>query len=265
MNETVLLIPHFNNPSGLISSLSSIDKSECIDIVIVDDGSRRYKIEETVVNNSFKASGNITYLYLIENLGIEYALNLGLDFIIEQNKYKYIARLDCGDICLGKRFKIQEAFLREKPEIKLVGSNVICTNLEGVFLYKFLYPEKSEEIKNKMFLNSMFIHPGVMFATEVIAVVGKYPTNYKAAEDYAFFFKIVKKFKTANIQEFLLQYEINPSGISLSKRKLQVWSRIRIIIDNFYFGFWPIYGLLRNMILYILPNSLIQKIKNFKK
>ncbi len=263
MNESVLLITHFDNPVGLNASLSSIDKSEYIDVIIVDDGSKRYKIEETAVNDSFNANGKITCLYLKENLGIEYALNLGLDFILEQNRYKYIARIDCGDICLGKRFKIQETFLKENPEIKLVGSNAIAVSTENIYLYKTLFPENHLEIKNKMFINSMFLHPCIMFSTEVISVVGKYPTNYKAAEDYAFFFKIVKEYKTANIQEFLLQYEINPLGISLSKRKLQVWSRIRIIKDNFHFGFWPIYGLLRNILLYILPNSLIQKIKNF--
>jgi hypothetical protein len=116
-----------------------------------------------------------------------------------------------------------------------------------------------------MFTNAMFLHPTVMFAEEIIAMVGKYPTNYKAAEDYAFFFKIVKEFKTANLPEFLLQYEINPSGISFSKRKVQVWSRIRVIKANFYFGFWPVYGIIRNLILYILPHSIIQKIKRFKE
>lgn len=265
MNQTVLLIPHFNNPSGLNTTLFSIDESECVDVVVVDDGSRSYKIDEKVANNSFKANGNLHYLYLKENQGIEFALNFGLDFIIKQNIYKYIARIDCGDICLGKRFKIQETFLIENPVIKLVGTNAIAVSTENIFLYNTLFPENHLDIKNKMFINSMFLHPCIMFAAEVIAVVGKYPTNYKAAEDYAFFFKIVKEFETANIQEFLLQYEINPSGISLSKRKLQVWSRIRIVKDNFYFGFWPIYGLLRNIILYIIPNSIIQKIKNFKK
>jgi glycosyltransferase involved in cell wall biosynthesis len=264
MNEVVLLIPHFNSPQALKSSIESIDASEKIDIVIVDDGSKKHKIEEATLSSSFKANGSIIYLYLKDNLGIESALNYGLDYIKEQKQYHYIARLDCGDICLGKRFQKQASFLKSNPEIKLVGSNGFAVLPDGKFLYNLVYPENHDAIKNRMYVNSMFLHPCVMFASEVIDVVGKYPTNYKAAEDYAFFFKIVKEFKTANIQEFLLQYEINPSGISLSKRKLQVWSRIRIIKDNFYFGFWPIYGLLRNLILYFFPNSIIQKIKEIK-
>lgn len=265
MNKSVLLIPHYNNPMGLISSIASIQASEKIDIVVVDDGSINRKIDETATRNALKSKGEIIYLYLKKNEGIEYALNAGLDYIVKKQQYQFIARLDCGDICLGNRFHIQETFLIENPDIKLVGSNAIAVNTEGKFLYNTIFPENSKEIENKMFINAMFLHPSVMFKAEVITVLGKYPTNYKAAEDYAFFFKIIKEFKTANLQEFLLQYEINSSGISFSKRKLQVWSRIRVIKDNFYLGFWPIYGILRNMILYILPNSLIQKIKRLKE
>jgi glycosyltransferase involved in cell wall biosynthesis len=265
MNKVVLLIPHYNNPLGLMVSVASIEASETVDIVIVDDGSVNESINEKATNSAFKAAGKITYIYLENNEGVESALNHGLDYIVKTNHYHFIARLDCGDTCIGKRFEIQEKFLVENPEIKLVGSNAIAVDPKGNFLYKTLFPEKNQVIKNKMFINAMFLHPTVMFAEEIIATVGKYPTNYKAAEDYAFFFKIVKEFKTANLQEFLLQYEINPSGISFSKRKVQVWSRIRVIKDNFYFGFWPVYGIIRNLILYILPNSIIQKIKRFKE
>jgi hypothetical protein len=122
-------------------------------------------------------------------------------------------------------------------------------------------PAESKEIRNKMFLNSMFMHPSVMFRRDVIKNIGYYPVNYKAAEDYAYFFRIVKKYETANIQEFLLRYEINPHGISVSKRKQQVASRIRVILDNFYFGCYPIYGLIRNCIIYFTPDRLITFLK----
>ncbi|WP_035668991.1 glycosyltransferase [Flavobacterium sp. 83] len=265
MNKVVLLIPHYNNPLGLMASVASIEASETLDILIVDDGSITERINEITTNQAFKATGKIKYIYLKKNEGIESALNHGLDYIVKTNQYHFIARLDCGDTCIGKRFEIQEKFLVENPEIKLVGSNAIAVDPKGTFLYKTLFPEKNQVIKNKMFNNAMFLHPTVMFAEEIIAIVGKYPTNYKAAEDYAFFFKIVNKFETANLPEFLLQYEINPSGISFSKRKEQVWSRIRVIKDNFYFGFWPVYGITRNLILYVLPHSIIQKIKRLKE
>jgi hypothetical protein len=95
----------------------------------------------------------------------------------------------------------------------------------------------------------MFIHPTICFRSSLIDDIGLYPTEYKAAEDYAFFFKVIKAHKTANIPEALVNVETNDFGISGSKRKQQVRTRIKLILKHFYFGFYPIYGLLRNYIL----------------
>jgi glycosyltransferase involved in cell wall biosynthesis len=260
MNRTALLIPHYNNPEGLRRSLASIDASENIDVVIVDDGSRRAAIDENALNDAFRAAGTIKCMYLKENRGIEHALNTGLEYIVSKG-YEYIARLDSDDECIGNRFKIQESFLDSHQDIVLVGSNVIAVSPEGSPLYNIVMPENSDDIRNKMFLNSMFMHPSVMYRSDIVKTEGYYPLNYKSAEDYAYFFRIAKKYKTANIQQFLVRYEINPSGISVSRRKQQVASRIRVILDNFYFGFYPIYGLLRNVLLYIIPNSFIMYLK----
>lgn len=265
MNNVVLLIPHYNNPEGLKRSLASIDASEEIDILVVDDGSNECVINEAETTASFKAFGIVRYIYLENNKGIEHALNTGLKFIVDARQYIYIARMDSDDSCIGRRFSIQKQFLEQNATIMLVGSNVIAVSPNGDFLYNIILPKESRSIKKKMFLNSMFMHPSVMFRAEVIQTIGYYPLHYDAAEDYAYFFKIVNKYETANIQEFLLHYEINPKGISVSKRKQQVASRIKVILDNFYFGFYPIYGLLRSLVLYVMPQNLIAALKKIKR
>ncbi|NHM07783.1 glycosyltransferase [Flavobacterium sp. CYK-4] len=264
MNTTVLLIPHYNNPTGLLNSLKSIGVDQAIDILVVDDGSRQNRIDEALLNAAFRGQGEISYEYLPQNKGIEYALNRGLE-IIQSRGYQWIARLDCGDICLGNRFRLQQEFLEQHPEVKIVGTNVTAADTEGKFLYHICMPETATEIANKMYFNSMLIHPTVMFSAEVLQTVGFYPTRYKWAEDYAFFFEIVQKHQAANIGQYLSQIEINDSGISISKRKIQVRSRIAVIRKHFYFGFYPIYGLLRNYILLYVPYKVIFFIKKFKR
>jgi hypothetical protein len=263
MNNLILLIPHYNDPKGLLSALSSIGCNEKLDVIIVDDGSENDLLDEAVVLNSFTAHGRVFFAYLTPNMGIEHALNKGLDFILSHKQYKYIARLDCADKCLGERFKIQQDFLEAHPDIMLVSSNMICVDTEGNFLNNRVFPLDSDDIKKRMYVNNMFSHVASMFTVEAVREIGTYPLNYKAAEDYAFFFKFVKKYKTANLNQFLVLCEINPRGISYLKRNQQVQNRIRIIFDNFYFGFWPLYGLIRNCIIYILPFSIIQKIKRW--
>lgn len=259
MNKTILLIPYYNNSEGLIKSLKSVDSDEELDVIIVDDGSKN-KFDEILLQSNFKAKGRLYFEYLKQNQGIEFALNHGLKISIEK-KYKYIARLDCGDVCLGKRFAIQTEFLEQNSEIKVVGSNVLAVDSNDVYLYAINLPLDDQSIKNKMYINSMLIHPAIMFKASIFNTVGYYPVNYKSAEDYALFFTISKKFKMANMNQYLTQIEINEKGISVQKRKQQVKRRIQIIKENFYFGYYPIYGLVRNYVLLFLPYNIILEIK----
>ena len=161
MNKVVLLIPYYNNSEGLIKSLKSIDPDEELDVIVIDDGSKN-KFDELILQNSFKAKGTLYFEYLEQNLGIEFALNHGLKISIAK-KYKYTARLDCGDVCLGKRFAIQSEFLEQNPEIKIVGSNVLAVDSSDVYLYAINLPLDDKSIKNNMYLNSMLIHPAILF------------------------------------------------------------------------------------------------------
>jgi len=246
-NNLIVLIPHFCNPSGLLDSIKSIDEDINIDILIVDDGSEKL-FDEKQIEIAFKNTGKIHYKYLPQNQGIEYALNTGLKFI-QNLDYKYIARLDCGDKCKQNRFKKQLNHLESNPEIKLLGTWANVVDENGKHIHYIKHPTKYTDIKRKMYVNSMFVHPTVMFSIDVLDKVGYYPTNVKAAEDYAFFFKIIKHFKAENLPEVLLDYEYNENSISTSKRKLQVKNRLKIITKHFYIGLMPIYGLLRNTIL----------------
>jgi len=263
-NEVILLIPHYNNVIGLKKSLKSIGIAEEIDVLIVDDGSKQNCIVENEVSACFKANGTVFFKYLITNLGIEHALNAGLEFILKNN-YKYTARLDCGDLCNELRFKKQYTFLQKNKDISLVGTNVKFYSTQNKFLYALSLPELDEDIRKKMFLNAMFIHPTIMFSNHILKKTGFYPTNYKAAEDFAFFFKVLKYYKVANINEFLVDCELNSNGISKVQRNSQAKNRIKIILENFYFGFYPIYGILRSLLLLILPVWFLLQLKKFLK
>ena len=71
----------------------------------------------------------------------------------------------------------------------------------------------------------------------------------------------MNKYETYNIQESLIRFQIDNTGISATKRKLQVKNRIKIILKHFYWGFWPIYGLIRSFLLLIVPNKIIKNVK----
>ena len=226
--KIIITIPHYNNPAGLINTISSINDPIKIDIVITDDGSE-IKLDEHQVKC------------------LEY---------VKSKSYKYVARLDAGDISYKNKFSKQIEFLENNNQIMLVGTWARVLDNEGNLLFYIKHPTNHNNIKRKMYLNSMFVNPTVLFKTSILETVSEYPIEYKdAAQDYAFFFKVIKHFKCANMPEVMLDYIIDKNSISTKKRKLQVKNRIKIIAENFKLGIYPIYGLLRSLVLYFFSRS----------
>ncbi|MGO2103092.1 MAG: glycosyltransferase [Psychroflexus halocasei] len=260
--DIVVLIPHYNNPNGLLRSVESVDDFENkVLILIVDDGSSKNQIDESQILAC--TSAKVNFLYLKANSGIENALNYGLNYIQNNLAHiKYISRLDCDDICVNNRFEKQYQYLESHQEIDFIGSYVKFVNLNRQLIFNLKLPITNAKIKKKMYFNAMFIHPAIFFRKEVLDQSGLYPVNRKAAEDYAFFFNVIKNNRVANIPEYLVECVVDPDGISGKQRKKQVLSRIQVILDNFYFGYYPIMGLMRSFILLIIPRKTLNVLKS---
>ena len=94
--KLIITIPHYNNFEGLLTSIRSIREQFEIDIVITDDGSNS-KLNEKLIISSYKNQGKIFFRYLDKNYGVGIAANKCLQFV-KKGSYKYMARLDAGDI-----------------------------------------------------------------------------------------------------------------------------------------------------------------------
>ena len=258
MSSIALLIPHYNNLSGLKRSLASVQETISVDAIVVDDGSENPP-QEDALQQHFEA-GKVRLLKLGTNRGIEHALNTGLQYI-QENGYAYVARLDCGDVNVKRRLEIQRQYLEAHPEVRLVGSHVEFIDETGETGFTYKVPELHQAIKKKMHVKVMFIHPSVMFRTDILNDIGYYPLDYPAAEDYAYFFSILERYQTANIPQVLVQCEWNTSGISARKRRRQLRSKFRILKKHFYFGWYPVMGLVVTLGQLIVPASWIGFLK----
>ena len=256
VRKIALLIPVYENQDGLEISLRTLPNEIPLDVVVVDDGSTPpIRLPEPPDPH------RVFLLRLEENQGIEHALNYGLVWIMEQG-YEYVARLDAGDVALPRRFARQLDFLEAHPEYALVGGQVRFVDRNGREVFRESFPTNYEDIRRAMHARNCFIHPTVMIRTEALKVVGLYSDRFKAAEDYELFFRIARRFRVANLQEYVTQCEVNPGGISLSKRRRQVLSRLKVMM--FYFD--PLkkeswLGLIKNIALLLVPVAWVHKIK----
>ncbi|MEN9658434.1 MAG: hypothetical protein RL571_1899 [Pseudomonadota bacterium] len=260
MKRLILLIPHFNNPEGLLKSLASIGEHEQCDVVVVDDGSMRAPIDHHSARAAFKAQGVLRFLNLPVNRGIEHALNSGLAWIIAR-RYELIARLDCGDENIADRFAKQIAYLDAHPDVMLLGGAASFVDQAGNEQFVLRHPEKHAAITAAMRNNSAFIHPAVTYRTAALSNTGLYPTDTPSAEDYALFSEFTRQFKVANLPDVLIRYELDPSGISLSKRQQQLKSRLKVQKKYSDGSLAALLGQARTLLLLQLPYSLIFKLK----
>jgi hypothetical protein len=100
-----------------------------------------------------------------------------------------------------------------------------------------------------------------MFRVAAVKEVGLYPTDCKAAEDFAYFWKFVARYRTANLPEVLVRTEYNAGGISLSKRKLQQRMRLKVLWR--YFDWTPRSALLlmKPLLWQVIPFAFAQRVK----
>ena len=256
-----LLIPFFNNLSGLVRSLQTVTYDPArYALLIVDDGSRQALLHSDLVPH-VPVTVPVEILRLPHNEGIAKALNAGLHWLKDKKNFRYIARLDCGDLCIGSRFRRQIEFLDGHPDIDLVGSWCLFKDFSTGLAYRYKTPTEHARIVRGMYFKNMFIHPTVIWRATVQETTDHYPENFPHAEDYGFFYEIISKGKAAVIPEDLVIAEINPKGLSLNYRKEQLISRGRVVRKYGKNGLLRLVGTIKLWLLRVIPYGLLFRVK----
>lgn len=268
MNTTtldfILLIPCYNNLEGILKSVKSVKYPiHKFEILIVDDGSLEPILKENF--DSIDPDIKIKIIRLNKNQGILNALNIGLKTLEKRNDYNYIARLDAGDTSHKERFIKQVQFLDSNSEIFLLGTWCRFEDPISMKGYDYITKTKHEDIIREMHFKCSFIHPTVMFRKEVLSTVGYYPEGYPHAEDYAYFWKILKKTKGEILGEVLVNIEYSNNNISAKNYKKQIIVRKNIVKEFSAFNWESNLGLAILMIKYLIPSYLLRLIKTSLK
>jgi glycosyltransferase involved in cell wall biosynthesis len=252
-----VLIPVYNEAGRLRETLESLRaQSVAFTTVLVDDGST-----PPLHVDASAYDFPIVVHRMARNGGIEAALNAGLE-LIEASGFELVARLDVGDRCAPARLATQQAFLDEHPHVHLVGSDVEWRHDDGSLAFALTLPSTHHEISRALHHTVCLIHPTVMFRTSVLGAVGKYSFEYPAAEDFEFFWRIAQRFQVANVPEVLLVTRFDENGLSVTRRRKQLRSKLRIQLENFRVG-EPLsfVGVAKTLALMSVPYSGVVAIK----
>jgi glycosyltransferase involved in cell wall biosynthesis len=232
-------------------------------VLVVDDGSDE-PVSLERIKSEMTAEKPLVVLQNEKNTGITAALNKGLAWISENTNAKYIARLDCGDICHPERFTIQVQYMNDHQDVGLIGSWCSIIDKEISFSYSYKTSTQHVDICKEMYYRNVFMHATVMFRTSLLKKTGYYPLNFEYAEDYAFFWMLIKTSQSFVHNKFLVICELNKEGLSYQNRGKQLKARWRVVKTFGTNKLMRFNAFIRLLLLFFLPKRLLLRLKKMK-
>jgi len=132
-----------------------------------------------------------------------------------------VATLDADDCCHPDRLARQVAFLREHPEIGVVGSQLAIIDAEGKRRFTRAYPCTPSGIVQAFPRYNPIAQPSVMFRKSLIQAAGGYQyERYPAVEDYDLWSRLARRgVQFANLPDALLEYRLHQGGMKAMRLK----------------------------------------------
>lgn len=257
--DVVFLLPAYNpDPADLSATLASLrSQSEKADILVVDDGSLE------PVSGILPEADDLHVLRLDQNQGITPALRAGVDWAVE-NGYRYIARIDVGDICMAKRIRVQREWMDANPRVDLIGAMSRIVNPGGEQLHDFGVPGNNAAVKRYLFKNSAFKHSTFFIRADAIARLGNYDPSFLLAQDYELLMRFARLGEIACLPSVLIQYVDHPDGLSMKRRRQQLRMRFRAQMKHAEFRIPAWYaGIARTIITAGLPLRIAKSLTKY--
>ncbi len=200
----------------------------------------------------------------IENFGLAYSLNKCLKYA----KGKYIARMDADDISASDRFENQLLFLKENPQIDLVGTSMQRFDSLGL---KDILIAVSNPNKYTLRRKIPFNHATIMTYKTVYDTLGGYTvsTRTKRSQDYDLWFRFYHNgFNGENLKH--PYYFVREDKNAIRRRTIKVrFNALKTTIIGYKLLGYPKKWLLRPVFMFLFKSltpfyiiDLFRKIQN---
>lgn len=187
----------YNGGQYLKESINSVLNQTFSDFefIIINDGSTD---NTSKVLDSFN-DPRIIRLKNEKNIGLVKSLNRGISVA----RGEFIARIDADDMSHLDRFQKQMDFLKNHPEVGVLGTAIENIDASGHRLSISSQPENHELILWKMIFECAIIHPTVMMRKAVIVKVGGYNEKFAQIEDAELWGRLAAVTHFANLKDIL--------------------------------------------------------------
>ncbi|RXJ02255.1 glycosyltransferase [Anaerobacillus alkaliphilus] len=216
--KITVLMSVYNEEKYLRESIESILNQTYSDFefLIFDDASNDGS--KAILKEYQKKDSRINLVLNETNRGLSY--NLAEGVLI--SKGNWIARMDADDIAFKNRLELQLDYIKNNPEIDVLGSYVLDINEKGNEIELRKLPTSHKEIKSLIW-TCPFIHPSVMFRRDAIIKAGSYNRNLRRRQDYDLWFRCcAAHLKFANMDTPIIYYRCTNEYFRKNDFKVQV-------------------------------------------
>lgn len=216
-----------DNETYLRLSINSILKQTYNNIHVYIGVDGPIDLDLSTCLDEYSIYNKINIIYFKENRGLAATLNDLLQ-ICFRYKYEFIARMDADDISIPDRIEKQINFLKNNPDIDIVGGAIREIDSSGNFNGKIIkYPLTSDECKKMFAYRDPLAHPAVLFRRTFFNKVFGYRPEFRKNQDTMLWFDaFMNKCKIANIPDVVLSFRVSNDlykrrkGFSFSKKLL---------------------------------------------
>jgi len=181
------------------------------EVLAIDDGST----DDTPRYLRSLTDPRVVY-HRLEKVGLVGALNHGLAVA----RGHLIARLDGDDVCAPRRLEAQVEYLGRHPECVLLGCDFDEIDAAGrVIGVNSFNVTGDSALRWLLHFSTPFLHPGVVYPTEVCRRLGGYSAGHDVTEDYDLWCRISRVGTMASLAANLMRKRIHPAAISVARRE----------------------------------------------
>ncbi len=189
------------------------------EFLIINDGS------EACVREYLEALADprVQVIHHETSIGVSRSLNKGLRTL----QSEIVIRMDSDDIAHPDRLALQHQYLREHPEITVLGGQI--HNMDGIGTSPRV-PLTHAEIGYRLNWSNALNHPTVAYRRSAILAFGGYDESLgPLEEDLELWTRLFFRTRLANLDKAILEYRVHPNQTSRVHRKEteDVRSRIR--------------------------------------
>jgi glycosyltransferase involved in cell wall biosynthesis len=202
MSATVgIALPYLNAAKTLRNSVRSIQQQTFTDWVLYlcDDGSTDGSLD--IARDLAAEDGRIQLF----SDGVRRGIAATLNHCIEDCTEHYLARMDADDVAYPSRLEQQVAFLRQNPNVDLVGAQMLVFGPDGTAFGKRCVPSTHDDIVRWPCIQFPMAHPTFCGKTDWFRKFGYRPEAVRC-EDQDLLFRSYRISRFANIGNILLGY-----------------------------------------------------------